>query len=149
MLEISEVHAVTDELVSAIANLLPQLSRSAPAPDAEDLARLVESPVTHLLIARGGAGHGDGPIVGTLTLAIFAIPTGIRAWIEDVIVDESVRGQGGGEALSLFALDLARAAGARTVELTSRASREAANRLYRRIGFELRDTNIYRYKLGG
>lgn len=144
MLHISEVHDVTDELVSAIASLLPQLSRSAPAPGAEALEEMVRSPATRLLVARVSE---DGPIVGTLTLALFRIPSGVRAWIEDVIVDDSVRGQGGGEALSRHALDLARRAGARTVELTSRPSREAANRLYQRIGFHLRDTNIYRYEL--
>ncbi|MDQ6837698.1 MAG: GNAT family N-acetyltransferase [Actinomycetota bacterium] len=153
MLHISEAHDVTDELVDAIARLLPQLSRSAPAPDAVILEEMVRSPAIHLLVARetlgGDAGGGSdaGPIVGTLTLALFRIPTGVRAWIEDVIVDESVRGQGGGEALSRYALDLARQAGARTVELTSRASREAANRLYVRIGFQVRDTNVYRYDL--
>ncbi len=153
VLHISEAHDVTDELVDAIARLLPQLSRSAPAPDAVILEEMVRSPAIHLLVARetlgGDAGGGSdaGPIVGTLTLALFRIPTGVRAWIEDVIVDESVRGQGGGEALSRYALDLARQAGARTVELTSRASREAANRLYVRIGFQVRDTNVYRYDL--
>lgn len=137
---------VTDELVNAIARLLPQLSRSAPAPDADALEEMVRSPATRLLVARVA---DDGPIVGTLTLALFRIPSGVRAWIEDVIVDDAVRGQGGGEALSRLALDVARDAGARTVELTSRPSREAANRLYQRIGFQLRDTNIYRYELGG
>lgn len=144
VLQISEVHDVTDELVSAIARLLPQLSRSAPAPDADALDDMVRSPAVRLLVARVGE---DGPIVGTLTLALFRIPSGIRAWIEDVIVDDTVRGQGGGEALSRHALALARDAGARTVELTSRPSREAANRLYQRIGFQRRDTNIYRYQL--
>ena len=95
-------------------------------------------------MARDGAG---GPVVGTLTLAIFRIPTGVRAWIEDVIVDNSVRGQGCGEALSRAALAAATQAGARTVELTSRPSREAANRLYQRIGFTIRETNVYRFAL--
>jgi ribosomal protein S18 acetylase RimI-like enzyme len=144
VLHISEVHEVTDEVVSAIARLVPQLSRSAAIPDAAALEEMVRSPAVRLLIARTGP---DGPIVGTLTLALFRIPTGIRAWIEDVIVDDSVRGQGGGEALSRQALELARLAGARTVELTSRPSREAANRLYQRIGFRIRDTNLYRYEL--
>lgn len=144
MLQISEVHHVTDEVVSAIARLLPQLSRSAPAPDSGALEEMVRSSSTRLLVARAS---DDGPIMGTLTLALFRIPSGVRAWIEDVIVDDAVRGQGGGEALSRHALDLAREAGARTVELTSRPSREAANRLYQRIGFKLRDTNVYRYEL--
>lgn len=136
------LHAVTDEVVEAFARLLPQLSRSAPAPDRAALERIVNSPATSLLIAR----H-DGKIVGSLTLAMFDIPTGTRAWIEDVIVDNEVRGKGIGQALTLEALDLARAAGAKTVDLTSRPSREAAGRLYERVGFSLRSTRVYRYDL--
>jgi ribosomal protein S18 acetylase RimI-like enzyme len=83
--------------------------------------------------------------VGTLTLVLFRIPTAMRAWIEDVVVDESARGAGVGEALTLAALERAADAGARTVDLTSRPSREAANRLYTRLGFELRETNVYRW----
>ena len=144
MLDIAPATAVTDELVAAIARLVPQLSSSSPAPSAEDLAEIVEGAATTLFVARDGAG---GPGGGTLTLAIFRIPTGVRAWIEDVIVDSTVRGQGCGEALSRSALAAAAQAGARTVELTSRPSREAANRLYQRIGFQVRETNIYRYSL--
>ncbi len=107
---------------------------------------MVAASGTHLLVARAAPDSAaGGPIVGTLTLVVFRIPTGLRAWIEDVVVDESVRGRGVGEALTLAAIDLAAAAGARTVDLTSRPSREAANRLYRRLGFEQRDTNVYRY----
>ena len=78
-------------------------------------------------------------------MVLFRIPTGVRAMIEDVVVDEALRGRGIGEALSREALKVARENGARTVDLTSRPSREAANRLYQRIGFKLRDTNVYRY----
>jgi ribosomal protein S18 acetylase RimI-like enzyme len=85
--------------------------------------------------------------VGSLTLVTFRIPTGIRAWIEDVVVDESARGHGVGEALNQAAIEEARHKGAVTVDLTSRPSREAANRLYQRIGFTPRDTNVYRYSL--
>ena len=85
--------------------------------------------------------------VGTLTLVVFRIPTGVRAWIEDVVVDDAARGHGVGEALNQFALDLARGKGAKTVDLTSRPSREAANRLYQRIGFQPRETNVYRFDL--
>jgi ribosomal protein S18 acetylase RimI-like enzyme len=102
----------------------------------------VASPASTLLVAR----RADGGIVGMLTLATFRIPTGMRAWIEDVVVDEAARGQGVGEALCRTALDTAAAAGARTVELTSRPSREAANRLYRRLGFQPRQTNVYRHQ---
>jgi ribosomal protein S18 acetylase RimI-like enzyme len=82
--------------------------------------------------------------VGSLTLVMFRIPTGMRAWIEDVVVDEAARGQGVGEALSRTAVNLAQQAGARTVDLTSHPDREAANRLYSRLGFEQRATNVYR-----
>jgi ribosomal protein S18 acetylase RimI-like enzyme len=134
---------VTPELVDAFARLVPQLSRSNPPPSAERLAEIVDSPATDLLLAY----DGEGAIVGSLTLALFRIPTGLRAWIEDVVVDEAARGQGVGEALNRAALDRAREAGATTVDLTSRPSREAANRLYQRLGFEQRETNVYRITL--
>jgi ribosomal protein S18 acetylase RimI-like enzyme len=127
-----------------MGRLLPLLSSSAPPPTDREVAEIIESPATTLFVAREGDG---GPIVGTLTLVLFRIPSGIRAWIEDVIVDSDVRGRGCGEELTKVALDAARAAGARTVELTSRPSREAANRLYLRMGFKARETNVYRYDL--
>ncbi len=135
---------VTDELVAAFERLTPQLSSSSPPPSAEVLAEIVGSPATHLLVARSD----DGTIVGSLTLALFRIPTGMRAWIEDVVVDGDARGSGVGEALNRFALDLADTHGARTVDLTSRPSREAANRLYQRLGFVRRETNVYRHTGG-
>ena len=141
-MNIKELTEVTTELVDALSRLIRQLSRSAPAPTQEELEQIVHSDATRLLVAEVG-----GTIVGTLTLALFQIPTGIRAWIEDVVVDESARGRGVSEALNRTALDLAKAAGARTVDLTSRPSREAANRLYQRLGFKPRETNVYRYSL--
>jgi ribosomal protein S18 acetylase RimI-like enzyme len=131
---------VTAELVEAIAGLVPQLSSSSPPPSPAELAEIVESPATTLLVAR----LPEGEIVGSLTLVVFRIPTGVRAWIEDVVVDDGARGRGVGEALNEEAVRRAVAAGARSVDLTSRPSREAANRLYRRLGFEVRDTNVYR-----
>lgn len=107
------------------------------------VTRVVESEVTRLLIAR----DPHGQIIGTLTVAVFRIPTGTRAWIEDVVVDSSARGQGIGEALTRAALAIAADAGANSVDLTSRPSREAANRMYRRLGFAARETNVYRYSL--
>jgi ribosomal protein S18 acetylase RimI-like enzyme len=142
---IEKITEVTDELVAAFRRLVPQLSSSNPAPTREQLAEMVGSPAITLLVARESDAGGE--IVGSLTLAMFRIPTGLRAWIEDVIVDESQRGKGIGEALTREALAAAQGAGATTVDLTSRPSREAANRLYQRIGFERRDTNVYRYKL--
>lgn len=104
---------------------------------------MISSPSTDVLIATD-----DGKILGALTLVVFRIPTAVRAWIEDVVVDDAARGRGVGEALNQFALDIAKSKGAKTVDLTSRSSREAANRLYRRIGFVARDTNVYRFSLG-
>jgi ribosomal protein S18 acetylase RimI-like enzyme len=137
---VSPVRQVDAELVAAFERLLPQLSRSAPALDPESLRRLVAWPGNNLLVARVG-----GEVLGALTLVVFPIPTGLRAWIEDVVVDEAARGRGVGAALTLEAVRLAREAGARTVDLTSRPSREAANRLYERLGFQLRDSKVYRF----
>src|SRR5688572_25444433 len=144
--EVVEATEVTPALVAAFERLIPQLSSSNPPPPAEELAEICASPATVLLLARDPA---DGRVLGSLTLALFRIPTGLRAWIEDVVVDGEARGRGVGEALNRAALERARAAGARTVDLTSRPSREAANRLYRRLGFEARDTNVYRYSHDG
>lgn len=131
-------------LVPAFARLLPQLSRSAPPPDEATLAEIVTSPATYLLVAFDGV---DGDVLGSLTLVVFRIPTGLRAWIEDVVVDVDARGRGVGEVLNRFAIDLAAERGCRTVDLTSRPTREVANRLYQRLGFTPRDTNIYRFEL--
>ncbi|HWC38355.1 MAG TPA: GNAT family N-acetyltransferase [Acidimicrobiales bacterium] len=141
-MRVEAVTEVTAELVEAFARMVPQLSSSSPPPGAAELAEIVESPSTTLLVAR----TPEGDIVGTLTLAVFRIPTQVRAWIEDVVVDEAARGRGVGEALNEEAIRRAAAAGVRNVDLTSRPSREAANRLYRRLGFELRETNVYRHE---
>jgi ribosomal protein S18 acetylase RimI-like enzyme len=145
VLTVSAATEATPEIVDAVGRLLPLLSSSAPRPSAEQVAEIVTGPATTLLVARDGE---SGPILGILTLVIFRLPSGVRAWIEDVIVAEEARGQGCGEALNRAAIDAAAAAGARNVDLTSRPVREAANRLYQRMGFVRRDTNVYRYDLG-
>ncbi len=132
----------SDELVQAMQKLIPQLSSSNAPPSLSELNEIIASESSVLFVARV-----ENQIVGSLTLATFRIPTGIRAWIEDVVVDESARGHGVGEALNRAALNEAKRRGAITVELTSRPSREAANRLYLRMGFEVRETNVYRYAL--
>jgi ribosomal protein S18 acetylase RimI-like enzyme len=133
----------TEELVDGLNALLPQLSTNA-APLTSDAVRaLVESTAITLFIARD-----EGRIVGSLTLVVFPIPTGVRAWIEDVVVDASARGAGVGEALTKAAIEEARRHDVRSIDLTTRPSREAANRLYARLGFELRDTNVYRFVVG-
>ena len=143
--QIIEAAEVTPELVAAFERLIPQLSSSNPAPTETELAAICESEASVLLIAVDR--ESDDRVLGSLTLAWFRIPTGVRAWIEDVVVDEEARGHGVGELLNRAALDRARELGAKTVDLTSRPSREAANRLYQRIGFVARDTNVYRYDL--
>jgi ribosomal protein S18 acetylase RimI-like enzyme len=142
---ISEAAEVTDELVEAFVRLIPQLSSSSAPTSRAELAEIVGSEATVLFVAR----DGDGRIVGSLTLAVFRIPTGVRAWIEDVVVDDAARGAGAGEALVAAAVARAGSIGAKTVDLTSRPSRDAANRLYMRLGFEARATNVYRYTLEG
>lgn len=138
--EVSAASEVTDELVEAFARLIPQLSSSSPPPSREALTEIVDGSDTVLFVA-----HVDGQLVGSLTLAFYRIPTGLKSWIEDVVVDEAARGHGVASALTHAALDAARARGAKDVTLTSRPSREAANRLYQHLGFAARETNVYRY----
>src|SRR5699024_1017285 len=107
--------SVTDELIDAFARLIPQLSSSSPPPTADDLAAIIAADSTDLLVAR----DVDGTILGSLTLVLFRIPTGVKAWIEDVVVDERARGRGVGEALNQHALALAAEGGARSEEHTS------------------------------
>lgn len=184
-MHVSAVREVTEDLVRAVHQLLPQLSGSARLPSGLEIDQIVTSQATTLIVARDdrlsdqegqsqgperdrpesdgaddhraegeravepatGPDEPEGPIVGMLTLVTFRIPTGVRAWIEDVVVDGGSRGRGVGEALTRAALELATAWGAQTVDLTSRPSREAANRLYRRMGFEQRETTVYRFRL--
>ena len=141
-IRIEEATEVSAEVVAAMAALVGQLSRSAPPPSPEELDEIIGSPACRLLLARSETGD----IVGTLTLVLFRIPTGVRARIEDVVVDQAARGRGVGEELSMAAIRLAQQEGARTVDLTSRPSREAANRLYRRLGFVERESNVYRFE---
>lgn len=140
--DVEVLSEVSDEVVEAFERLLPQLSTTAKQLDVAALSAVVGAAASTVLIARA-----DGQIVGTLTLVTFAIPTGARAWIEDVVVDEAARGKRVASTLIDEAIRLARQAGARTVDLTSRPSREAAGRLYERLGFEQRETRFYRYKL--
>ena len=141
--EVGAVSEATPDVLEVMTRLIPQLSASASVPTLEDLARIISSPAVTLLVART-----DGVVTGVLTLVIFPVPTGVRAMIEDVVVDERSRGEGIAELLAREALARAKAAGARTVDLTSRPSRETANRLYHRLGFERRETNAYRLSLG-
>ena len=144
------ITAATPELHEAMGRLLPQLSRSAAPMSEADVERFLSQSSVHLFVFRAETADADGnnPILGMLSLATFEIPTGVRAWVEDVVVDEAARGQGAGLALVEAAIEHAKTVGARTVDLTSRPTREAANRLYQRVGFQLRETNVYRVTLG-
>jgi ribosomal protein S18 acetylase RimI-like enzyme len=132
------------ELVGALGRLLPQLSGAARPLDAEAVARVLACDANTILVARG-----DGQIVGTLTLVMCPLLTGVRARVEDVVVDEAARGHGVAGRLIGEALRMAREGGARTVDLTSRPDRVAANRLYERLGFEARESTVYRVRWGG
>ncbi len=144
-LKIHEATRLTDELVAALERLVPQLT-TRPVPTPGKLAEILASPCTTVYIARH-PDFGD-EIVGTLTLTLFRVPTGLRGWIEDLVVDERARGRGIGAALVREALRCAAEAGAGSVGLTSNPSRRAANRLYLNLGFEQRHTNVYHYTLG-
>ncbi len=141
---IEEVDSVTPEVARALALLVPQLSSSAPPLIEDEIVDIARSPSTVLLVAR----DARGAIVGSLTLVLFRAPTGPRAWIEDVVVDSTLRGGGVGSADVNEALARATAAGARTLDLTSRPSREDANHMYLRLGFTRRETHVYRRDLG-
>jgi ribosomal protein S18 acetylase RimI-like enzyme len=144
MIHVTEIVDVTDTVVAAFARLIPQLSSSSPAPDADALSEIAANPNSVLFVAKDTDAD---EIVGSLTLAFYRIPTGLQARIEDVVVDEAARGRGIGADLTNAAVERARAVGAKSVGLTSRPAREAANRLYQRLGFAQRETNVYSLKL--
>lgn len=142
MIEVNTAKYANEDLLAQVNHLLPQLSSSAPPMTMEQLHDFLDSTAVTLLVAT----H-EGRTVGILTLALFPLPTGIRAWIEDVVVDSEARGLGAGEALTKTAIEHAKRHGAVTVDLTSRPAREAANALYRKVGFVARETNVYRFSL--
>jgi ribosomal protein S18 acetylase RimI-like enzyme len=145
LIRVVQVTRITDELVSALARLIPQLDAAAPLPTREHLERVVRAPECALLVARDDTSEPG--ILGALTLVRYPVPTGVRVWIEDMIVDSEARQRGVGAALMSAALDRARREGGAHLDLTSRPEREAANRFYQRIGFHQRTTNVYRYQL--
>jgi len=133
------VREATDELVAAFGRLLPQLSSTAEPLDRVAVERRLACTTNTVLVARA-----EGTVVGTLTLVLFPVPSGVRGRIEDVVVDSAARGRRIAALLTDETLRLARKAGARTVDLTSRPDRTAANRLYERLGFRRRESTVYR-----
>ncbi|GHG86180.1 GNAT family N-acetyltransferase [Streptomyces lanatus] len=142
--QVEIVREASAELVAAFGRLLPQLSRTAEGLDLVAVDRILQCEASTVLVARAG-----GEIVGTLTLVMFPVPSGLRARIEDVVVDNAARGRGVAGSLMREAVRLGREAGARTVDLTSRPDRAAANRLYERLGFAVRESTVYRMPLDG
>lgn len=140
MIEIFEITESDDSTLDAVNHLLPQLSKSAQPITLDTLQILASSESTRLFVAKDG-----NTILGMLSLVVFGIPTGIKAWVEDVVVEKAARGNGVGQKLMMHALAEAENAGVKSVDLTSRPSREAANQLYQAIGFEVRETNVYRH----
>jgi ribosomal protein S18 acetylase RimI-like enzyme len=143
-MDINRITQVNENVTRAFSKLVPQLTGRKEYPSLEELERVIRSENTHLFVAT----EGD-EVMGTLTLVFYQIPSGLKAWIEDVIVNESFRGKGVATALLCHALHIARDKGARKVDLTSAPSRGAANRLYQKLGFEQRETNVYRLYLSG
>ena len=141
-IRVEEATEPLEGLAEEVRRLVGQLSRSASPPSDAEIEEIILSPASRLLLAR----DDSGTLVGMMTLAVFRIPTGVRAWVEDVVVDTGRRGQGIGAGLIEASLELAERLGARTVDLTSRPGREDANRLYRRLGFVQRETNVYRFE---
>lgn len=142
---IFEMTDVTPILLRAFERLIPQLTQHSPPPSKDLLDRMAASDQIFVFIARGE--KASERILGSATLATFVTPTGVHGWIEDVVVDSEARRQGVGRALTEACLEKARSMGLKTVNLTSRPSRKAANRLYQKMGFERRETNVYAYRL--
>jgi ribosomal protein S18 acetylase RimI-like enzyme len=144
MLKIRKITRFSQEVYKVVLKLLPQLAPASELPSEDYFKGILGSKNTHFFIAE----LDNKNIIGILTIAVYNIPTGTKFWIEDVVVDETHRGKGYGKEIMLYAIGFARSAGAESIELTSRPSRIAANKLYQHLGFELRETNVYRYNLG-
>lgn len=142
---IQEMTQVNNEIKAAFDRLIPQLTQFSPPPSKEMLEQMAASDRVFVFLAR--EENSEGRILGSATLATFITPTGVHGWIEDVVVDRAARRQGFGEGLTRACLDKARELGLDSINLTSRPTREAANQLYRSMGFVLRETNVYRYEL--
>ena len=142
-MEIKQLKVVTQEVVRAFQKLMPQLSEIITSPSFEELAGMINSGNTLLFVA-----EENEEIIGTLTLVIYRIPSGVKVWIEDVVVDQSMRGKGIGRMLTQYAIGYAKENGMTKIDLTSSPFRIAANELYKKMGFKRRDTNVYRLELG-
>ncbi|MDP4222668.1 MAG: GNAT family N-acetyltransferase [Bacteroidota bacterium] len=143
-MKIKEIRKFSTSVYDAVVRLLPQLDNDLKPPDKAYFKQVVTSGNTHFIIGE----DDDRKIIGFLAIVVYIVPTGTKVWIEDVVVDEASRGKGYGTDLMLYAIDYAKSLGAKHVDLTSRPWRIAANHLYQKLGFVLRETNVYRYYLG-
>lgn len=140
-MKIEQLTQIDNAVLQAFEKLIPQLTGEADRyPTREELEKIIQSEDSFIFIAKE-----NDEILGTLTLIFYYIPSGKKAWIEDVVVDESARGKGIAASLINHALEIARQNGIEKVDLTSRPFREAANKLYQKLGFKQRETNFYRY----
>ena len=143
MIKIFEITEMSQKVYDAFERLLPQLSSSAKTPTWDELEDLINSKAG-IVLAAVDDEDPDETILGTMTLVVFRIPTGVRAWVEDVVVDKEARGKGIGDKLIRTSIERAKAEGAKTIDLTSRPTRVEAHRLYKRCGFEMRETCVFR-----
>ena len=143
MIKVFEITEMSQAVYDAFERLIPQLSSSAKIPTWDELADLIASKAG-IVLAAVDEDDPEGKILGTMTLVVFRIPTGVRAWVEDVVVDKEARGHGIGEKLIRTSIERAKAEGAKTIDLTSRPTRVEAHRLYKRCGFEMRETCVFR-----
>ena len=141
---VEAVTRATPELHAALARLLPQLNPTLPIPDMARLERLIADPAVTLLVALD-----EDAIVGTTTVIVYNTPFWIKARLDEVVVDASARGKGVGDALVKAAIETGRAKGAQVAELQSGRgpNRDAAHRLYERLGFKIRDSDVMRIVL--
>jgi len=142
---IIEITKATKEIYNVMIKLLSQLTSSELSFSQKDLKRIVTSKNSILFAAVDKELNSN--IFGILTLVLIDIPTAAFARIEDVVVDKTARGKGIGETITLAAIQRARELGITKIDLTSSPSRKAANRLYQRLGFKQRTTNVYRYEV--
>lgn len=138
-MKIYKLTTVTDQVLEAFKKLIPQLAPGCVLPTKIDLEAIVNSDATQIFIA-----EENDEILGTLTLVFNNIPTGPKIWIEDVVVDDAARGKGVGEQLMEFSIDYVKNQHLKSINLTSSPDRVAANALYRKLGFQQRETNVYR-----
>jgi len=142
-MKIREIKEYQPEIQDAIGKLSTQLTGKEYKVGKERIEAIISDENSHLIVALNDKGF----VLGMATVGIYNSPTGKKGWIEDVVVDEGSRGQGIGENLINFAVEFAKNQQADVVMLTSKPERITANKLYKKLGFQLKETNVYRLPL--